>query len=271
MRLTSLNLFWALARKFIDACCWWGGLSTRAEGLKPEAQPSWLWCGADFGSWTPSLSLPVLSQDGFVLLGAHSRAWPGHGSTSCCSGSPVCLPWPPSPGHTLEFSLGVIYCCGCAWQSFLAASSAFLTSILITVLWCSSQASSESWAGWTWGICPFSPAPSLSFCFFWNWGSSGARLHPAGWGIHSLMQPGSGSSFQPYLDLHSSACPKKNCMWWVEKPGSMAEIFFLLHFQLSVYLLQWGFSWLGSQYSVVVDLCPDTQNFSACSHIRCSD
>lgn len=140
------------------------------------------------------------------------------------------------------------------------------------LLCCSSQASSESWAGWKWGICPFFPLLALSP--YVSFGSEGTLVpgYTKLVGIHSLRQPESGSSFQPYLDLHSSACPKKNCMWWVKKQGSIAEIFFFFDLSNSQYIYcHEVYLDYSHTTSVVVDLCSDTQNFSACSHTRCSN
>lgn len=164
-----------------DGCCWWGGLSTRAEGLKREAQPSWLWCGADFGSWAPSPSLPVLSQGGFVLLGPLSRDWPWHGSTSLLLCGLNVPPWPPSPGLTLGFSLGIILL---LWLCLVDLSGYFICfshlhpdracfDAQVKPVQKAEQVENDEFV-------LFSPACSLSLCFFWNLGNSGARLHPAG-------------------------------------------------------------------------------------------
>lgn len=145
-----------------DGCCWWGGLSTRAEGLKREAQPSWLWCGADFSSWAPSPSLPVLSQGGFVLLGPLSGDWPWHGSTSLLLCGPNVPPLTTlSRPHLGVFTGDNFTAVAVPGRSFWLLHLLFSPPSWSCLLWCSSQASSESWAGWKWGIRPFFPLLAL--------------------------------------------------------------------------------------------------------------
>ena len=140
-------------------------LKHSVEGLKPMG-PEWLWHGADCRSRDLSLSLPTWCEDGLVLRGPRSRSWPRCGRTSLL----LCeLNVPPL--SSLSWFLDVVFIVGNFIAVAMSGRSSHPCSFICMVPplcwprlhWRSRQASSGSWAGWKWGICPFSPSLTVVF------------------------------------------------------------------------------------------------------------
>lgn len=197
----------------------------------------------------------------------------GHDAAAshCCSVSWRCLLCRASPGFGIWFLLWVIlllwlWLCLADLPSPAPSSACFHLSLSLPwpcLHWSSRQASSGSWASWKWGICPFFPLPTLfPYGCFWTEGAL-VPDYTQLVGICSIRQPGAGSSFQPYLALHSSACPYQNCMWWPGNPGSESEMFFTFP-TVSIPTVISFFSGTGSPTGVAWRI----QNFSACNQCQ---
>lgn len=142
-------------------------LKQRVEGLKPMG-PHWLRGGADAGS--RDLSVP--RQDGSVLHGPCGGFWPRRGPSSL-----LLRELNVAPQLSLPWLWDVVFIVGNFIAVAVPGRSSHPCSIICLsswpfLRWCSRQASSGSWAGWKWGICPFfPPSCSLPLWLFWNWGA----------------------------------------------------------------------------------------------------
>lgn len=158
MRLTSLNSFWAHSWEVY---------------LMPVADEE-AWAQELIGCWSPRLSLH--GSDVASALALSSISEPAHRQPVwvCAAWCPwwglartrqhhVCL-WAQSasPEHpVLASNWGFHW--GWNYTAVSGPGRAFWLHLLFLppsspcLLWWSSQASSESWAGWKWGICPFFP------------------------------------------------------------------------------------------------------------------
>lgn len=198
---------------------------------------------ADEETWAQELRPSSHGSDVVLTLAAELHLWTRVGlcclamarQPLCCSVSRMCPPWPPPPGPTLGFSLGVILL---LWPSLVDLTGYFICFSHLDPDCACFGAQVKLFRNLSrleiWNLSFFSPASSLSMCF----GTEGTLVpdytHLVG--IHSLRQPGSGSSFLPYLDLdlHSSVQRKTVHDGW-KNQGQYLRFFFLTFPTLSVF------------------------------------
>ena len=129
-------------------------------------------------------SLPALREDGFVLGGPRSGSRPLRSSISLL----LCeLNAPPLPSLSclwdVVFILWVIlllWLCLVDLPSSAPSSACFHLSPDHACIGAQDKPVQEAEQAENEEFVLFSPSCSLPLWLFWNWGSSGARLHPAG-------------------------------------------------------------------------------------------